>query len=341
VRAIDLPPAVERALERGGTLAISVSGGKDSQALINALGQLRRERGWTGPAYAVHADLGRAEWPQSIGHCRKIAAANGLELVVVRRPQGDLVQQIEERADRLAGQGKAPWPDAKNRYCTSDQKRAQIAKVVRNPWPTSTMRYCTADQKRGQIQKVHRAGGPVVVAAMGFRADESAARAKRERLSVNGQTTAKALGECAPWDALVRQGIGQRVTLDWLPIHDWTVEDVWRACGTSGADLARRQQLYRDGHAGAALDGWPAHPAYVYGNQRVSCALCVLGSKNDIVIGARHNPDLLERYVAIERRSGYTFRVGVALDGLLDREADREAAAAAAPRQLAMPGLVA
>lgn len=310
-----VPAAVADALGQGGTLAVSISGGKDSQALLSALADEYALRGWTGPIYAVHAHLGRAEWPQSLAHCRRIAEQAGVELVVVHRPQGDLVDQIRARALKLAGTGKAPWPDAQNRYCTSDQKRGQLDTQMRNPWPTATMRYCTADQKRGQILKVHRRS-ELIVAAMGMRGGESAARAKRPVVAVRKQITAKAIRDLAPDAALSARGEGQRLALDWLPLHHWGAEDVWAQCGTSSSDLTERQFLYRAGRVGEALDGWPAHPAYVYGNQRLSCALCVLASQNDLINGARHNPELYREYVAIERESGFAFQQGRSLASL-------------------------
>lgn len=315
MRAINVPPAVAQAMQQGATLAISISGGKDSQALLNALIAERAARGWTGEVYAIHAHLGRAEWPQSLAHCRRICEAAGVELVVINRPQGDLVQQIRDRMVKLQGTGKPPWPDAKNRYCTSDQKRGQIDKQMRNPWPTATMRYCTADQKRGQILKIHRQSD-LIVAAMGLRGDESSARAKRPVAQLRKQITASALRDLSIEAALAGRKTGQRVAIDWLPLHGWSEADVWDACGTSHADLERRRALHRDGHAGEALDGWPAHPAYVWGNQRLSCALCVLASRADITNGARHNPELLREYIAIEKESGFTFQHGFALSSL-------------------------
>lgn len=336
MRRIVVPQEIERAMEASAALAISISGGKDSQALLNAVTAEYRRRGWAGQLYAIHAHLGRAEWPQTLAHCRNLCGHLGVPLVEVSRPQGDLVQEIRDRVEKLRGTDVPPWPDAKNRYCTSDQKRTPIEKVTRSsPWPSSSQRYCTADQKRDQLTKRHR-GHELVVAAMGLRAQESAARAKRKVVTL-GRITAGALRDLTPAEALERRTDGQRVALDWLPIHDWTTEDVWEACGHSGADLRRRQALYREGKTGEALTGWLAHPAYVMGNERLSCGICILASKNDIVNGARHNPELYEAYVQIERESGFTFKKGFALDGLLEREEERAATAALAEVQGVLP----
>lgn len=154
MRQIHVPPVIEQALGDGAALAISISGGKDSQALLVAVVAEYRRRGWTGQLYAIHAHLGRAEWRQTLGHCRNLCARLGVDLVEVSRPQGDLVQEIEDRMEKLRGTDTPPWPDAKNRYCTSDQKRGPIEKATRAaPFPDAENRYCTAHQKQHQIDK--------------------------------------------------------------------------------------------------------------------------------------------------------------------------------------------
>ena len=78
-------------------------------------------------------------------------------------------------------------------------------------------------------------------------------------------------------------------------------------------DVERRQQSYRNGDVAEALEGWGAHPAYVFGNERLSCALCILASVSDLCNGRKHNPELFNRYVELEKTSGYTFRDGFSL----------------------------
>ena len=76
---------------------------------------------------------------------------------------------------------------------------------------------------------------------------------------------------------------------DLLPIHDWSETAVW--------DCIRR-------------NGDIAHPTYhlEQPNQRLSCALCVLASLNDLINGAVHNPDTYREYCRIEAVTGYSFR---------------------------------
>ncbi len=338
---ITIPPVIAEAMNRGAALAVSISGGKDSQAMLNALVAIHHQLDWTGPIYAVHASLGRADWPQTMGHSEKIATAAGVELVTVARPQGDLVDEMRQRMETLRGADKphwpssaaryctsdqkrtqiekvlrAPhWPDSKNRYCTSHQKSNQIDKVLRNPWPTASMRYCTADQKRDQIVRQHR-HHELVVSAMGIRAEESRDRAKKQAVTVARRITAKALRDASPEAALSDLKPGQRLALDWLPLHEWTEDQVFRGFGSSLDDINRRRDLYKSGHAEEALEGFAGHPAYVFGNTRLSCALCVLASRNDLVNGMRHCPEIYREYVAMEDESGFSFRKGMSLKDL-------------------------
>lgn len=290
---MDVPPVIREAFERGATLSISVSGGKDSQAMLALLLGLT-----VAHREIVHADLGRAEWPQTPGHVQQLSRDSGLPLVVVRRAKGDLVQRIEERLNSVS---------------TVDPTRP--AKPF---WPSAQQRYCTSDLKRDPIHKHQRSHGRgnLIVSAIGMRAEESSARAKRAIVSVDRRITCKELRSLEPAEALKRWNGTGRLVLNWLPLHLWGVADVWPQIGTSVADLARRQELYRAGQAAEALEGWPAHPAYVFGNKRLSCALCVLAEISDLCNGRRHHPELYRHYVGLEDRSGYTFRDGFSLKDL-------------------------
>jgi hypothetical protein len=107
---------------------------------------------------------------------------------------------------------------------------------------------------------------------MGLRAQESQIRARRPTFSLRPDSSAPTKG---------------RFVYDWLPIHDWTETDVW--------DCIRRH-------------GNIHHEAYSLGNHRLSCALCVLASLNDLINGAAHSPDTYREYCRIEAVTGYSFR---------------------------------
>lgn len=271
---INIPAPIEEALAGGAALVISISGGKDSQAMLYEVVAARIAHQWPGEIHAIHADVGRMEWPQSAAHCQKMCDEVGVTLVTVHRPQGDLLDQIQQRMVKLAGSGKPHWPSAQQRYCTSDQKRAQIDKVLR------------------QHDRV--------ISAEGVRRAESASRAHRP---------------C--YDTRTTISNSRRTAFNWRPLIHWSTEDVWISLGTSSLDLYRRQVLYRAGEHEEAMDGWPAHPAYIYGNERVSCALCVLACQNDLETGARHNPELLRELVAMEEESGFSFKQHLRLGSLI------------------------
>lgn len=267
---IKLPSKIERALGRGAALAISISGGKDSQALLNLLVAAHRANRWPGKVFAIHADTGRTEWPQTLSHCDKITRAVGVDLVIVRRQKGDLLDRWRERMVQLAGTGKPFWSSSKNRYCTSDLKRDPIDRYLR------LFRH--------------------IISAEGVRAEESHNRAK---LACSQRRT--------------RIITGSRAAMTWRPIHRLTIDQVWEACGTSSADLERRREMYRLGLHAEAMNGWPCHPAYVMGNQRLSCRLCILASRNDLINGIRHNPDHFNDLADLEEQSGCTFRADTSL----------------------------
>lgn len=284
---IEIPPLIQQAIAAGAALYLSISGGKDSQALINQLGHLAN-RG------LIHMDLGRAEWPQTPAFVEHLARQSGLPLTLVRRPQGDLVDDIAHRLAKLSGTAKPFWPSAAQRYCTAHHKRNQADKLYRQ----------------------HQ----LIISAEGNRAQESPKRAKDQPLSIRQSITAKHLRHLSPAAALAqwlatRQG---RLALTWYPLHNWSIDQVWQACGTSQTDLTHRRALYQAGQTTAALAGWPCHPAYVFGNQRLSCALCVLASENDLRNGAQHHPQLAQIYLSWEQQTGITFKSGRALSAILN-----------------------
>jgi len=140
-------------------------------------------------------------------------------------------------------------------------------------WPSAANRQCTSDLKRGPIQREVRRyakenGFTKIVSCMGIRAQESPGRAKQ-----------------LPFRRNERGSVAGRDWFEWLPIFGLSVDEVF---------------------ATIEQDGQKPHYAYGLGNQRLSCVFCIMGSANDIAIGAMHNPALLARYAEIEKRTGYT-----------------------------------
>ena len=72
-REIAVTPDVTEALKNGATVAIGVSGGKDSAAAAFATTDYLNEMGHQGPRVLIHSDLGRVEWRQSLSVCERLA----------------------------------------------------------------------------------------------------------------------------------------------------------------------------------------------------------------------------------------------------------------------------
>lgn len=154
----------------------------------------------------------------------------------------------------------------------------------RGRFPSATARYCTSDQKRGPARKlitqlVAELGldsRPArVLHCMGLRAAESTARRNKPQLA---RDTAASNG---------------RRTVDtWLPIHQWTTEQVWERIRRSGV---------------------PYHSAYDAGMSRLSCSLCILSSRADLVRAAQLRPDLAREYAELESCIGHRFRHDISM----------------------------
>jgi len=177
-------------------ILINTSAGKDSQAMMEYVVGLAKTAGVLDRVIAVHCDLGRVEWKGTAELAKEHCAHYGLHLHIVSRVLGDLLQQVEERG---------MWPDNNNRYCTSDQKRDQVAKLVTSLVNDFIENHVSLDR-------------PVrVLNCMGLRAEESPARAKKQPFQVNKRLTN-----------------GKRQVFDWLPIHAWTLTHVWDCIKKSG-----------------------------------------------------------------------------------------------------------
>lgn len=136
-------------------ILVNTSAGKDSQAMLDLVVSLARQDGVLDRVQAVHADLGRAEWEGTAELAQEQCDHYGVPLRIVSRPQGDLLQQIEDRG---------MFPSSAARYCTSDQKRGQVSKV-----------YTAIVKESGITHRQVR-----ILDCLGIRAQESPARAKKE-----------------------------------------------------------------------------------------------------------------------------------------------------------------
>lgn len=154
----------------------------------------------------------------------------------------------------------------------------------RGMWPSPQYRQCTSDLKRGPIYKFIRAtmkarGSLLAVNCTGMRAEESAARSKKTAWSGNKE--------------LSKAG---RTVFEWMPIHDWSTDEVF-------------DRIYAAGQK----------PFHAYGlrgekNQRLSCVFCIMGSVNDHRNGAAHRPELYAQIVQMEKDMDHTMFQGKSLE---------------------------
>lgn len=164
-----------------------------------------------------------------------------------------------------------------------DKQGAELSLLAqverRRMWPSNKQRYCTSDNKRGPglrvIVKLCQEAPGDVLNVFGFRAEESPARAKKQVFVLNARASNQS-----------------RTVWDWCPILDWTEAQVWKDIRQSGV---------------------PHHWAYDKGMPRLSCVFCIFAPRNALLIAGQHNPELLARYVQVEKKIDHTFRQKQAL----------------------------
>jgi 3'-phosphoadenosine 5'-phosphosulfate sulfotransferase (PAPS reductase)/FAD synthetase len=158
---------------------------------------------------------------------------------------------------------------------------------ARRMWPSAAARYCTSDQKRGPARKLITElvaelalDRPArVLNCLGLRAEESRGRARKPMLAPDKSASS-----------------GRRVVTTWHPILHWTEAEVWGRIRSSGV---------------------PYHPAYDQGMSRLSCSLCVLASKPDLIRAAQLRPDLAAEYAALEAEIGHRFRADLSMADII------------------------
>lgn len=176
-------------------------------------------------------------------------------------------------------------------YCQSRRTLIQMIEE-RGMFPSPAQRQCTSDLKRGPIERTIRhlvkarkeAGveSPgLIVNCMGMRAEESPKRSKLQPFKFNPANS-----------------LNGREWYDWLPIHDWKVEEVFGAIAAAGQK---------------------PHWAYEAGMSRLSCVFCIMSSKADLITAAKLNPKMYARYVGLERSTGQVMIMPAKIQGILNK----------------------
>ncbi len=254
--------ATPHELMRFAYWVVSSSAGKDSQAMLDYVVELADSIGFPRNRIIVlHSDLGRVEWEGTGELARTQAEHYGLRFEVRSQvgqvaSRGGMVYAKGERygdiLDYALRRGK--WPSIAQRWCTSEYKRRVFERFY-------------TELAREHRRRFHTTTPVRILDCQGLRAQESPARAKLP-------------------DWKVRKSTRNQHVVTWLPIHEWTTDEVWTRIRQSGV---------------------PHHRAYDLGMPRLSCALCVLAPRKAVTLAARHNRRLLTMYVDAEKRMGHTF----------------------------------
>lgn len=219
-------------INAGALFVINDSAGKDSQAMKIKLINMVPKR----QLVIVHANLPEVEWDGNLEHIKKYAQEVPVFEVVGNKTFFEMVEH------------RKMFPSPKNRQCTSDLKRAPIQKFINN--------YAL------------KGGFKYVVNCMGLRAEESSARAKKNRLEFKENNSAK-----------------HRLQYEYLPIHAMLIDEVWATISKAGQHR---------------------HYAYDKGANRLSCCFCIYSCESDIRLSAKLKPELAARYMEVEERLNFT-----------------------------------
>lgn len=215
---------------------VNHSGGKDSQAMLADL----VNRGFKGKLVVVHSDLGEMEWEPMHDFITSISF--GLPVTVVKPKMGFF--ELCRKYSRL--------PSGNARFCTDQLKTKPIGAWIRD--------YC---EKNAITRAIN---------AIGIRAEESPARAKKESFKLSKLSLIKK-------DLIVHE---------WYPIFDMKLTEVWSIIKEAG------QQ---------------PHEVYAKGFSRLSCVFCVFGRIGEHQMAAKLKPELFNKMVALEKELGRSIRL--------------------------------
>lgn len=182
-------------------IAVNSSGGKDSQAMLDAVFRECRRLGIEDRIHVYFADLQRAEWLGTAEIAELQAKYYGLPFDNVKRPQGDLIERMREKGE---------WPGPQFRYCTSDLKRGQVNRLF------------TRDAKEihAKMEAEGKKKRPVrILNCLGIRSEESDARSKK--LPFRAKHPDYSSGDVRHVDAF-------------FPIYLWKHDEVWETIARSG-----------------------------------------------------------------------------------------------------------
>lgn len=194
--SIETTSLIDNLLASGSPVAIGTSGGKDSAIAAFETRDYLQRRGYQGPVILIHSDLGRVEHKDSLPACERLSRRLGVELVVVQRKSGDMMDRWLQR-----------WRDNLERY-----KQLQCVRLVL-PWSTASMRFCTSEMKTAICCRdlVERFPKKTILSVSGIRRQESTKRALAPICSIQKKLTSKEF---------------ETVGYNWNPILAWSLDHV-------------------------------------------------------------------------------------------------------------------
>lgn len=342
--ATDTLTAREMDLTTFDVILVNTSAGKDSQAMMDKVVKMAREQGVIDRVIAVHADLGRVEWMGTDKLAAEQCDAYGIPLHIVRREQGDLLAQIQERYDRLQERAaechsvssfdelegvnqralltitnnrlKAEGADAIDTKAkdkmdqlkalhTIEDIRALGDKLATTPhWPSNKTRYCTSDQKRSPIR------------ALINKLTRNILKANGEKPSDRHDNPIRVLNcmGLRAEESTFRENktpfeLNASASSKFRKVYDWLPIHAWD-----------NKMVWDTIEASGVRHHW----AYDVGMGRLSCVFCVFATRNALLIAGENNPELLAQYADEERRTGYQFTQAVSLVEIQDALAKGE-----------------
>jgi len=156
-----------------------------------------------------------------------------------------------------------------------ERYKALLCVKVILPWSTPSMRFCTSELKVATISSALRKRWPseAILNVTGIRRQESESRRRMPVASVHRLMERR-----------------NAMALSWNPIIEWSKEVVFKEIASSGLRL---------------------HDAYVkWGASRVSCAYCIMSSRNDLAAAAacEENHEVYRQMVQLEAASTFAFQ---------------------------------
>ena len=256
-------------------IIINSSGGKDSSVALWEMDRLIKQQGYPKDrVFVSHQDLGVEEWDGTQALAKAQADMFGYEFIVSTvRKEG---KKGPEGYDTICNRTLS------KHYKNIERVKKGELKKLPPPWPDPNNRWCTSDFKRTPGGRVITAltkdiDRPKVLYIFGFRAQESDARGLIPILAKNKDHS-----------SMNKKDPEKKLVYNFLPVHDWLEDRVW--------EVIHENKI-------------PYHEAYNLGMPRLSCCFCIYASRDALVIAGRANPEKLQKYVDVEKETGFVFKI--------------------------------